>query len=96
MLERELDFNKLVLPQIFEQLLYNGVLIFFALHHVGVQSYTYAIMARSIIGVIVMFIIRPWIPGIALNRTSLKELFGFGVKFQLNDFLARIKDQLYY
>ncbi len=96
MLERELDFNKLVLPQIFEQLVYNGVLIVFALQHVGVQSYTYAIIARSIIGLIVMFLIRPWKPGFALAKDSLKTLLGYGARFQLNDFLARIKDQFFY
>jgi O-antigen/teichoic acid export membrane protein len=96
MLERKLDFNKLVLPQIFEQLVYNGVLIFFALNHVGVQSYTYAIIARSLIGVIVMYLIKPWMPGIALRKESIKELLGYGAKFQLNDFLARVKDQFFY
>src|SRR5258708_6449983 len=96
MLERQLNFNKLVLPQIFEQIVYNGVLIFFALSHVGVQSYTYAIIARSVVGIVIIYLIRPWLPGISLNRKSLKGLMGFGVKFQLNDFLARIKDQLFY
>src|SRR5260221_581649 len=96
MLERELDFNKLILPQIFEQLVYNGVLVWFALHRVGVQSYTYAIISRSIIGLIVMFWIKPWKPGFALAKDSLKTLIGFGAKFQLNDFLSRIKDQFFY
>jgi O-antigen/teichoic acid export membrane protein len=96
MLERELDFNKLVVPQIFEQLVYNGVLVFFALSHVGVQSYTYAILARSVIGLVVMFWIKPWRPGFALAKDSLKTLIGYGAKFQLNDLLARVKDQFFY
>jgi O-antigen/teichoic acid export membrane protein len=96
MLERELNFNKLVIPQIFEQLVYNGVLVAFALNHVGVQSYTYAIIARSLIGLLVMFWIKPWKPGFALAKDSLKTLMGYGAKFQLNDLLARIKDQFFY
>jgi O-antigen/teichoic acid export membrane protein len=96
MLERKLDFNKLVLPQIFEQLVYNGVLIAFALNHVGVQSYTYAIIARSLIGVVAIYFIQPWMPGFALHKASIKELLGYGAKFQLNDFLARVKDQFFY
>ncbi|PIR60440.1 MAG: hypothetical protein COU68_02605, partial [Candidatus Pacebacteria bacterium CG10_big_fil_rev_8_21_14_0_10_45_6] len=30
------------------------------------------------------------------NWVALRTLLGFGLKFQLNDFLARIKDQLFY
>lgn len=96
MLERDLDFNKLILPQIFEQLVYNGVLIWFAVQHVGVQSYTYAIIARSVIGLVVMYMIKPWMPGFALAKDSLKTLVGYGAKFQLNDLLARVKDQFFY
>jgi O-antigen/teichoic acid export membrane protein len=95
-LERQLNFNKLVVPQIFEQLIYNGVLIFFAFQHVGVQSYTYAILARSILGAVVMFWVQPWRPAVAFSRDSAKQLLGFGAKFQINDFLARVKDQFFY
>jgi len=62
----------------------------------GSIAYAYAILARSIVGVVVMFVLQPWSIGFALNKTSLKSLLGFGVKFQINDFLARIKDQLFY
>lgn len=96
MLERKLDFNKLVLPQIFEQIVFQGLLIFLAWKQLGVMAYTYAILSRSVIGVIVMWIIQPWKIGFAWNKTSLKTLLGYGIKFQLNDFLARIKDQLFY
>ncbi len=96
MLERRLDFNRLVLPQIFEQLIFNGILIVLAWRGMGVMSYTYAILARSIIGVIIMYGLQTWPIGIGINQTSLKSLLSFGVKFQLNDFLARIKDQLFF
>lgn len=96
MLERKLEFNKLVLPQIFEQILFQGILIYLAWNHYGVISYAYAILARSVVGVVVMWVIQPWKIGFAFDRGSLKELLNFGVKFQLNDFLARIKDQLFY
>jgi len=95
-LERELDFSKLVLPQIFEQIVYHGIVIVLAWRGMGVIAYAWAIMARSIIGTIVMWLIKPWSVGFALNKRSIKNLLGFGLKFQLNDFLARIKDQLFY
>lgn len=95
-LERELDFSKLVIPQIFEQLFFHGILIYLAWQDFGAMAYTYAIIIRSIVGTIVMWLIKPWQMALLLNKESFKKLIGFGMKFQLNDFLARIKDQLFY
>ncbi len=95
-LERRLDFNKLVLPQIFEQLVFHSILIVLAWKGFGVSSYFYAILCRSVVGLFVMQILQPWLPKLRINKKSLKGLLGFGFKFQLNDLLARIKDQLYF
>jgi len=94
-LERKLDFSKLVIPQIIEQLAFNSILIFMAINGYGILSYAYAIFARSVIGAIVMFIIKPWPIGFEINWKSLKSLINFGGKFQINDLLARIKDSLF-
>ena len=96
-LERKLLFQKLVVPQIFEQIIFYSLLIALAWKGMGVLSYAYAIIARSIVGVIVMWIIEPWKKiGFLWNTKILKSLLNFGLKFQFNDFLARIKDQLFY
>ena len=95
-LERKLDFNKLILPQIFEQIVFHVILIVLAWKGYGVSSYFYAILCRSVVGLLVMQIIQPWLPRLKITKKSLKGLLGFGVKFQINDFLARIKDQLYF
>lgn len=96
MLERRLDFSKLVLPQIFEQLVYNGILIIAAVKGFGVTSYTYAVLARAAIGIVVMWWIQPWSIGFAWDKQSIREMLSTGLKFQVNDLLARIKDQLFY
>ena len=95
-LERKLDFSKLVLPQIIETFVYNGLLIFLAMNDYGVMSYAVAILARSVVGVVAMYFLQRWPFGLSLNVDALKRMLGTGVKFQLNDFLARIKDQLFY
>jgi O-antigen/teichoic acid export membrane protein len=95
-LERKLDFNRLVIPQIFEQIIFNGVLIALAWNGYGVISYAYAIIIRSIAGVVVMYTIQGWSFGFNFDMKALKALLSFGLKFQLNDFLARIKDQLFF
>jgi O-antigen/teichoic acid export membrane protein len=55
MLERKLDFGTLVIPQVVEQVLYNGVLMILAVQGFGVMAYCYAILARTIAGVALMF-----------------------------------------
>ncbi len=95
-LERKLNFSKLVVPQIVEQIVFHAILIYFAVQGVGVMAYSYAIIARSVIGVLVMFILHPWIPAFTFDTTQFKKLLAFGSKFQLIDFIARIKDQLFF
>lgn len=91
-LERKLDYSKLVIPQILENLVYNGALILFAVMGFKVQTFTIAVLARSIIGLIATYIIQPWPIGIAFDRHSLKKLISFGIPFQTNSILALFKD----
>ena len=95
-LSRKMEFHKLVIPQIFEQIFYNLVLISMAWLGKGAISYAYAILARSVIGVIVMFMIQPYRPRCRFDRLSFGKTIKFGLKFQANDLLARIKDNLFY
>ncbi len=95
-LSRSMQFHKMVIPQIFEQVFYNGGLIIMAWRGAGAMAYAYAIVARGIIGVIVMYVIQPFWPRFNFHWDSFKSTIKFGIKFQLNDFLARIKDNLFY
>lgn len=95
-LERKLLFSKLVIPQIIEQIIFYVLLIFLAARGAGVIAYAYAIFFRSLVGVIVMFLINPWIPGFTFRKDLFKKLFKFGSQFQLIDLIARVKDQLFF
>lgn len=95
LLERKLAFDKLVIPQIAESLLFYGLAVYFARLGMGVKSYTIAVLARSIVGVVVIYMIQQWPIGLYWSKEIFKKLLGFGAKFQLNDFLARIKDDLF-
>ena len=96
LLERELNFARLAVPQVVEQLVYYLVVVWLAYHHFGVISFTGGVLVRGVIGVIMMYSLKRWSMGLALNRAALKGLLTFGVKFQANDFLARLKDDLYF
>lgn len=95
LLERKLQYSKLVIPQIGETLLYNAILVLGVWQGFGAMAFAFAILARSIAGVLIMFVIQPWMPALGLSKQAL-PLFKFGAAFQLNDLLARIKDQFYY
>ena len=95
-LERKLDFAKLVVPSIVEQLSFHAVLIYFAWSGYGAIAYVYAITIRSVLGVAVLYKIAPWKISLGVTKASLSTLLNFGAKFQLNDALARVKDQLFF
>jgi PST family polysaccharide transporter len=89
LLERKLEFIKLVFPQILEQVAYNVILVFLAMKGFGLSSFTFAVLARGAIGVVAIYILQPWVPGFAFSRKTLAGLFKFGVPYQINTFLDR-------
>lgn len=95
LLERKMEFTKIVYPQIAETLIFYAVAVYLASLGWGVRSYTIAVLARSIVGVIVIYAIQRWPIGLSFSRKTAKAMLGYGVKFQINDMLARIKDDLF-
>lgn len=91
-LERSLQFNKLVVPQIAETIVFNATAVFFAWRGLGITAFTLAVLARGIIGLILIYIIAPWRPQIRIYRSSLSSLLKFGLPYQANTFLAVFKD----
>lgn len=91
-LERKLEFVKLVFPQILEQLVYNLSLVIFAMKGFGVNSFTFAVLIRSFVGLVAIYIIQPWKIGFSFSLKSLKDLFRFGIPYQFNTLLATAKD----
>lgn len=92
MLEREIKFNKLILPQVLETLAFNFVAVFFAWRGFGVTAFTYAVLARGIVGLVTMYIVYPWKPVVGIYKESLRSLLRFGLPYQANTFLAVLKD----
>lgn len=93
-LERSLRFEKLVIPEIVETIVYNSVAVYMALSGYGVWSLVIAILARTLLGAILLNILSPWKIGWGFSHASARELLGFGVPYQLNSVLALIKDNV--
>lgn len=96
LLERELHFDKLIIPAILETVAFNVVAVVLAFRGFGVMSFTYAVLSRTILGVIAMLILQRWSMGIDFSWADFKRLMRVGGGFQLNDMLAKTKDDLFY
>jgi O-antigen/teichoic acid export membrane protein len=94
LLERNLRFEKLVIPQIVETIVFNLVVLVLALKGYGIMSYTYAVLARGIVGLIAIYLIAPWKIGISFSKEVARKLLSFGIPFQSNSILALLKDDL--
>lgn len=92
LMERKLEFNKLVIPQILENLVYNVIAVILAWKGLGVTSFTIAVLGRGAVGLIAIYILNPWLPGLAFSRASLKKLLSYGLPYQANTLLATLKD----
>ncbi len=94
LLERQLKFEKLIIPEILETITYNSIAVYLAFHGYGIWSLVIAILVRTVIGALALNWLQPWPIGWHLNRQSARELLHFGVPYQLNSVLALIKDNL--
>lgn len=95
LLERQLRFDLIVIPGIVENTLFHGTTIVLAWMGWGITSYTVAVLVRGLAGVAVMYFIKRWPFGFGFSWESFRHLLRYGAKFQLNDLLARIKDDLF-
>ncbi len=93
-MERELDFTKLVIPQIAENVSFYLCAVILAYNNFGIESFSWAILVRGCVGLIAVYILSPWKISIGFNKVSAKELTSFGIPFQLNSVLALLKDDL--
>ncbi|MEK7141537.1 MAG: oligosaccharide flippase family protein [Patescibacteria group bacterium] len=94
LLERELAFSTLIIPQILETIGFYATAIFLAWLGFGVTSFTWAVGVRAVVGLVAMYVVAPWVPGFGISRGVAKQLMRYGIPFQLNSFLALIKDDL--
>ena len=93
-LERKLNFTRLILPQIAENLIFYSVAVILAYLNFGISAFSWAVLARGFIGLILIYILSPWKPGIGINLENARKLISFGIPFQTNSLLALAKDDL--
>lgn len=94
LLERKILFRKIVFVQIIENTVFYISVIILALMGMRIQSFTIAVLIRSVVGLSMIYSISFWKPQIGISKKSLNMLLSFGVPFQASSFLALFKDDL--
>lgn len=94
LLERRLSFTRLIIPQIAENIVFYTTAVVLAYFKFGIASFTWAVLLRGIVGLILIYLVSPWRPSLGFNIKSARALTSFGVPFQLNSILALLKDDL--
>lgn len=94
LLEKEIKFEKVVLVQIIENTFFYITVIILAIMGYGLNSFTVAVILRSLVGVVLIYRFSPWKISIGIDRASYKKLISFGLPFQGSSLLALVKDDL--
>lgn len=92
LMERKLEFNKWVIPQIAENIVFNLTAVLLAWKGFGVTSYTVAVLLSGLLGLLLTYVVEPWLPKIAFSLSAFKSVLKFGVPYQVNTLLAMVKD----
>lgn len=94
LLEKKIQIYKVVLVSLIENVVFYSVVIIMSLMNFDIFSLVVAVVARSLVGVVLIYIMNPWSPRLIFSKSSAKSLLSYGVPFQGNSFLALIKDDL--
>jgi PST family polysaccharide transporter len=81
-LERELKYNKLVLPDILRTISYTCISVFLAYLGYGVWSFVIGAIVGSAASTISLFATSPWRISVGIDKKILRELIGFGAIYQ--------------
>lgn len=92
LLERRLEFNKLIIPQIVEAIVFYVSAVLLAWKGFGVSSFTIAVILRGVSGLATTYLVSPWVPSFSFSTPAFKSILKFGIPYQANAFLAMIKD----
>lgn len=93
-LERKLAFNRQIVPQFVEEVIFNSLVVYLAWRGWGISSYSISILLSSAFGLTAYYIVSPWRPSFAFSPAIARQLMTFGFQFQAKSYLSVVKDQL--
>lgn len=94
LLEKKIQIYRVVFVQALENTVFYVCVIIFSLMGFEIYSLVVAVLLRSLVGLIAIYILHPWAPRFLFSVQAAKSLLRYGIPFQSNSFLALIKDDL--
>lgn len=95
LLERNMAFGKLAFVDIIEIFAFSGVAVGAAAGlHAGVWSFIAAVIVRSSVTGFIFYALQPWRPRLHLERAAARDIFRFGIPYQLSILAAFFKDNM--
>jgi O-antigen/teichoic acid export membrane protein len=91
-LERELAFSKLAVAEVWQTVVFNLCAVGLAWKGFGGLAFGVALLARSVAGVIAIYIVEPWRPRWYWHRAMVRQHLSFGLFYQFSQVLSLIKD----
>lgn len=88
LMERDLEYSKLSALDVCLSAAYYVTAITLAATGFGIMSLAYAVLARSVCGVIGAYLLRPFLPQPVLDWPLIRPIMHFGVRFQLKSIVG--------
>jgi PST family polysaccharide transporter len=90
LLERAINYNKILIAEVFELLFMQGITIFLAFRGFGFASFIWALLLSRFFSAIVFFFLRPWRLGFRFSYRDLSSYFSFGYSYQITAIVSML------
>lgn len=88
LLERRLDYQRMVIAEISDALILQLVTIILAITGFGVLSFIWGTLVSRFLGSAIFFVLAPWPVGLRFSFKKVKEMLPFGLNYQFNMILG--------
>lgn len=90
LLERRLDYPKIVIGETLEILIMQTVTIVLVMAGFGVLSFVWGMLISRFLTGIIFFVLAPWPIGLRFSLQPIRKLLPFGVNFQINTIVGAL------
>lgn len=94
LLERRLAFERQIIPQMIESVLFNILVVFLAYKGFGISAYSWSVLVSSLVGLPVYYLVSPWKISLGFSKGHAQKHVLYGIPFQGKNLLAVLKDDL--
>lgn len=92
LMERRIQFEKQIFPQIVESIIFNILVVLLALKGFGVTSFSWAFLVSALASLPIYYYLAPWKIGFKFDRVVAKKILTFGTPYQIKSILGVFKD----